>query len=64
MTERTTKAYSRGDADAYYGRPPKPHIWMDALGRQVVEAADMTKAEIEAYWQGFNENPSDQKLWW
>lgn len=53
--------HCRGDSDAYYGRPPKPHKWLDNLGAKRVE--DLTKVEIAEYWRGFEENPSGTKDW-
>lgn len=63
MTDREQRAYDRGDSDRYYGRRGRPHIWLDPLGREVVKEADMTQAEIRAYYRGYDENPSDRKLW-
>jgi hypothetical protein len=60
---RTEKAYDRGDSDAYYGRSPKPHIWLDSLGKEIVYEEDMTQEEIDAFWRGYEENPSDRKNW-
>jgi hypothetical protein len=53
--------YSRGDADAYYGRQPRPHKWLDNLGAQRVELTE--PAEIAEYWRGYDENPSERKDW-
>jgi hypothetical protein len=51
----------RGDADAYYNRAPSPHKWLDNLGAKRVELTD--QAEIDAYFAGYDENPSGLKCW-
>lgn len=55
--------YDRGRADSYYLRPPRPHKWMDGIGR--VEITDLTPAEIDEYHQGFDDNElaDDHKEW-
>ena len=62
MMDREERAASRGAADAYYRRMPKPHIWLDDMGTDVVEASDMTDHEIQSYWDGY-ENEEDRKEW-
>ena len=59
---REERAYDRGSADAYYGRPLNPHIWLDLMGREVVTKENMTEAEIESYWLGYSEE-DDRKEW-
>lgn len=53
--------YDRGDSDAYYGRPDRPHKWLDGLGKDRV--TKLTDSEIAEYYRGYNENPSGQKDW-
>ena len=62
MMEREERAADRGSADAYYGRTGRPHIWLDGIGREFIEEGDMTKAEIAAYWEGYD-NEIDRKDW-
>ena len=63
-TPRIERAYDRGDSDAYYGiRNSTPCIWDDGIGRVVIPEEDMTPEEIEAYWRGYHQNPSDRKDW-
>ncbi len=53
----------RGSADAYYGRPYKPHYYVgDSITSEKVEAADMTEAEVTAYCYGYD-NEDDRKDW-
>lgn len=52
--------YQRGDSDAYYGRRPVPHKWLDDLGRR---DETLTTDEIREYRRGYEENPSDRKDW-
>ena len=61
---RKAKAYDRGDADAYYGRPFSPHIWVSSKDKTVVvEKRDMTEVEKEEYRKGYEDNPSGKKDW-
>jgi hypothetical protein len=57
--------YSRGGADAYYGRPPRPHYEIctkeNPLGKKITEE-NMTKEQISEYLKGFAEEP-DRKDW-
>lgn len=62
VEDRERWAYNRGSADAYYGRSGEPHIWLDLMGREVVTKENMTEAEIESYWLGYNEE-DDRKEW-
>ena len=50
----------RGSWDRYYGRIPRPHKWMDPLGRQQVELTEQN--EIDAYWCGYN-GEMERKEW-
>ena len=58
--------YDRGSADSYYRRGFSPHYYLggtyvsDCIGE-----ADMTKAEIDAYRAGYDNNESlgDFKDW-
>lgn len=45
--------YDRGAADSWYRRIPKPHYYD---GHRRVEANEMLKSEIDAYYLGFSEN--------
>lgn len=62
VEHREERAYDRGSADAYYGRPFNPHIWLDLMGRDKVTKENMTEAEIESYWLGYSEE-DDRKEW-
>lgn len=62
-THKHGSPYDRGDSDAYYGRPPRPHKWLDDLGRSVVRIDKLSDSEIAEYYRGYEENPSDQKDW-
>jgi len=62
MMDREERALDRGSADAYYGRSGRPHIWLDGLGKQVIEKSRMTEGEIAAYWEGYD-NQIDRKDW-
>ncbi len=46
--DRIEAAQDRGLADAYYGRTPNPHMWLDNTGRRLVTKNDMTAREIRA----------------
>ena len=49
--------YDRGSADAYYGREPKPHYWLNGNGRNGGTVYELTYEQQEAYAQGyFNQN--------
>lgn len=63
MKSRINQAEARGDADAYYSRPPEPHIWLDLLGRERISEADMSPEEVAAYLRGYRENLSGEKDW-
>lgn len=62
MMDREARAADRGSADAYYGRVPYPHFWLDNMGREVVYVSDMTDEEIQSYWDG-HDNEDDRKDW-
>ena len=62
MMDREDRAANRGSADRYYGRQPVPHIWIDNMGRDVVNKDDMTEREIEMYYEGYD-NETDRKDW-
>lgn len=48
--------WSRGSADAYYGRIFKPHYYVgDTYFSKCVDGKDMTQAEIAAYTAGYHE---------
>lgn len=46
--------YDRGRADSYYHRIPRPHKWLDGIGRN--EVTDLTAEEIADYHRGYDEN--------
>ena len=47
--------FARGQADAYYGRPPRPHkTWGGHL-----YVYRLTEIEVEEYLQGYREVDSD-----
>lgn len=53
----------RGSADAYYGRPPKPHYWPDGTGKGYkVPECEMTEEEVSDYHYGYD-NEEDRKDW-
>lgn len=54
--------YDRGSMDAYYGRRPRPHIWLDSMGRERVPEDKMTKDQIKDYYKGYDEE-DDRKDW-
>lgn len=54
--------WDRGAADSYYRRQFNPHYWLDSMGREVVELAQMTAEEIVAYTAGFNHNEEEQNF--
>lgn len=55
--------YDRGDSDAYYGRKPNPHAWLDGLGREVLPKEMLTDSQVAEYYLGYDENPSGSKDW-
>lgn len=64
--DRLEAAADRGAADAYYGRDPAPNMWINFAPRTgiptVVSREAMSKDEIEAYWEG-HDNEQDRKDW-
>lgn len=53
----------RGSADAYYGRPAKPHCYSGgSFDSPAILEADMTKEEISLYHKAFSEE-GDRKSW-
>ena len=62
MSDRMQLALKRGAADAYYGHSGRPRIVLDPLGKTIVSKADMSKEEIKAYWEGYD-NQIDRKEW-
>ena len=57
-------AYDRGSADAYYGRPFKPHYYTGNTYSSE-EVTDLTEEEIAAYEAGYNDqvDSGDFKRW-
>jgi hypothetical protein len=54
--------YDRGSADAYYGRPRRPHYFKDATySSEEVLAAHMIQGEIDAYHAGYEGNQTGEK---
>lgn len=49
-------AYDRGSADAYYGRPYRPHYFVGSTGDspEILEES-MTADELSAYRAGFDD---------
>ena len=68
MTKRSDKSYRefraehRGSCDRFYGRSPRPHIWLDGIGCDEVLEPDMSAVEVQRYWHGY-ENEEDRKDW-
>lgn len=65
-TVRHGDPFDRGGADFYYGYPRKPHYYIGATGTTpIVEEADMTDEQIEAYHAGYSAaaDQGDQKDW-
>ena len=62
--DRLEAAADRGSADAYYGRDASPNMWINFAPRTgiptVVLREAMSKDEIEAYWEG-HDNEQDRK---
>jgi hypothetical protein len=54
MSERHGSPYDRGWVDSYYQRDANPHYYSTTNKR--VEEAEMTPAEIEEYYRGYNDN--------
>jgi hypothetical protein len=59
--------YDRGGADSYYGGPeaiPTPHYYLGGSIHRI-DADQMSKEEIDAYYAGFNNNLAQRnfKLW-
>jgi len=53
----------RGSADAYYGRPAKPHWWPEGTGKGIrIDMIDMTPEQISEYHYGYD-NELDRKDW-
>ena len=49
-------AYDRGSADAYYRRPFDPHYYEGGTySSKRIEKSEMTKHELAAYEQGFED---------
>ena len=60
--DRIEAAQDRGLTDAYYGRPANPNMWLDSLGTKVLTREQMTREEIAAYREGYD-NQDDRKDW-
>jgi len=61
---RHGSAEDRGSADAYYGRPAKPHCYIGgSFDSPVILEADMTEEEVSLYHKAFSEE-GDRKSWW
>lgn len=58
--------FDRGSADSYYRRRERPHYYVGDTGfSELVEIAEMTDEEVEAYKAGYeyNEELGDHKDW-
>ena len=58
--------FDRGSADSWYSRPQVPHYWPEGTYKGTkVESADMTMAELRAYFAGYeyNEQFGGKKDW-
>ena len=58
--------FDRGAADSYYHRSAEPHYYVaGSYDSDLVEAAQMTKDEIESYYAGYeyNEQSGNKKDW-
>lgn len=54
--ERHGSPYDRGSADAYYGRPRRPHYFKGAsYTSDEVTEKDMIQGEIDAYNAGYDQ---------
>lgn len=53
--------YDRGGADAYYGRPAKPH-WYPKGTYHGEPVTSLNEAEVAEYMAGFNAN-TENKDW-
>jgi hypothetical protein len=58
--DRIEAAQDRGAIDAYYGHSGRPRIVLDPLGKTIVPKENMSKEEIKAYWEGYD-NQDDRK---
>jgi hypothetical protein len=61
MDRRHGGAYDRGSADAYYGRPFRPHYFTGATHNSP-EVTELTPAEVAEYREGYV-NETDRKVW-
>ena len=53
-------AYDRGSADYYYGRPRKPHYYMEGTYNSPrVDEQNMTEGEVDEYNQGYDDAELD-----
>ena len=51
--------FDRGSADSYYGRPRRPHFFLDATYQSdKITEEFMTEIQIEAYNAGYDWNES------
>jgi hypothetical protein len=63
MNKRHGSPYDRGSADAYYGRPCRPHYFLgDTYNSTEITADRMTPQEIEEYNVGYR-GETDRKDW-
>lgn len=60
--KRQDLAARRGKSDAYFGRPPNPHIWLEPMGKHVVPKEEMTRGEVNAYMEAY-EGEEGRKDW-
>jgi hypothetical protein len=57
--------FDRGSADSYYNRSPNPHKGGSGGSMGWDRITDLTPAEVEAYYAGYdhNEQYGDKKDW-
>ena len=58
--------YDRGSADAYYGRPFRPHLYVGGTYKsEEITEEKMSDQEIEAYQAGYDDQveSGDFKEW-
>ena len=66
MNKSHGSPWDRGSADSYYGRPMNPHYWPNGTNHGYkVTRDEMTAEEIEAYYDGYedNEKKGNKKVW-
>ena len=54
ITDRLRRAADRGSADRYYGRMPRPHLWLDGVGHCEVVGDEMSSEEVLSYLEAYD----------